>query len=178
MMKARSWCLESLVTGKIGLESDGLRGYPARMRPLALLALMLAAAPAGAETVCYYNYRAKVAETLSARCSGDQMIVDGSASKIYDVSCGVRNTFNLFSDLCAKPCASALKGIASYKRKGKIVVFGPALLALDSSNNSKWAFGEYKGSCYDLKESLYSKKSAGVEPITDDDLIKAAGDKD
>jgi hypothetical protein len=137
----------------------------------------MAAAPVQAQSVCYYNKRARVVQTVEPRCK-DGSLIFYSIDALYDVSCGVSNTFNLFGNLCADPCKSALKGIKNYpKTKKKIVVFGPSLLPLEKTNNAKWAFAEYDGSCGDLRDSLGQKGDPKLEPITDDDLIKAADAK-
>ena len=114
------------------------------MRPLILL--LLAAAPLRAETVCYYNHRERIVRPADVSCEKGKLTVDSAGS--MTPSCGVSNVITRFSsDACDKPCESALKGIRSFRKKGKTVIFGPALLPLDAS--SKWAFAQYEGSCYE-----------------------------
>lgn len=141
------------------------------MRPLILL--LLAAAPLRAETVCYYNHRERIVKPADAYCEKDKLVVSSAGSMVP--SCGVSNVLTRFTgDACDKPCESALKGIKSYRKKGKTVIFGPALLPLDAA--SKWAFAEYEGSCYELREALNNGRKPELSPISDDDLIKAGAD--
>jgi hypothetical protein len=137
------------------------------------LLLLLAAAPLRAQSVCWYDHRARTVESVEPYCKDGQLVFYKFGAN-YDPSCGVRNTFNLFGELCADPCKSALKGIKNYpKFKKKIVIFGPALLPLSPSE--KYAFAAYEGTCSDLRDKLYRREKSEFEPITDDDLIKAAG---
>lgn len=137
------------------------------------LLLLFAAAPLQAQSVCHYDRKAKIAETITPRCVSGQLVFS-SIDANYTPSCGIRNTFSLLSAACRNPCEAALKGIKSYAAKGKIVIFGPSLLPT-GGENSKWAFAAYRGSCYDLKSTLYEKSSPDFEDLDDDGLI-AAGD--
>lgn len=139
------------------------------MKPLFLFLALAVAAPARAQSVCYYNHREGIATKVYARCASGQLIFDSYAN--YTPSCGVTNAFNMFSAICKDPCAAALKGIKNLNRKGKNVLVGPALLPLEAS--SKFAFATTEESC-----SFERLKAKGIklEPITDDDLIKAGAD--
>jgi hypothetical protein len=140
---------------------------------LALL-IMFAAAPLQAQSVCHYDRKARIAEMLTPYCASGQLVFY-SISANHTPSCGIKNTFSMFSAACRNPCDAALKGIKNYRTaKGKIVIFGPTVLPT-GGENSKWAFGAYKGSCYDLKSTFDSKSSPDIDDISDDDLI-GAGD--
>ena len=146
------------------------------MKPLFLL--LLIAAPARAQSVCYYNHRQHIVQLTSAYCSKNGQLVFDAISDKYTPSCGVRNTLNAFSWKCQKPCKAALSGIKNYRKQGKTVVVGPSLLPLDS--NGKLAFAEYAGSCSDLRERLNAtgKTPEGLDSSNDDNLIGAADEKE
>lgn len=138
---------------------------------LLLGAFAALAEPAGAVSICYYNHRQRVVEVQNMSC------VDHYEAKFdyvnnFRFSCGVRNTFNLFSRLCEQPCRSAATGVTRYAAHNKTVVYGPALLP--TSPDNKWAFVLFNGSCYQLREKLQRGEKPSFENLTDDDLIKAA----